>query len=134
MIETLIQQYLAPVAGWFVGLFTPAEWKAFMLLIGVTLAGTHTLKLFWRRGKLRGPSHRQVYLLSAAIGFFAAWPIWPAGFAWWIPGVLAGPVSALLFKAGYYLLRRFAPGLANALNANRRHLAAGPPGGFERRQ
>jgi hypothetical protein len=134
MLETLLQQYLAPLAQWVAGLFTPAEWKAFVLLIAVTLAATHTIKVIWRLAPISGPSHRQVYLVTAGIGFLVAWPIWPAGFDWWIPGVLAGPAAALAFKAGFYLIKKFAPGMAAAINADRRRREVGPPGGFERRK
>lgn len=135
MIETLLQQYLAPVAAWFAGLFTPAEWKAFILLIGVTISATHTAKIVWRLAPVPGPAHAHVYLLSAALGFAAAPFIWPPGFNWWIPGVLAGPCAALAFKAGFFVLKKFAPGLAAALNADRRRdRMAAAPGGIERRK
>jgi hypothetical protein len=134
MLETLIQQYLAPVVSWLTGLFTAAEWKAFVLLIGVTLSGTHTIKIIWRLGPMRGPTHRHVYLASAGFGFVAAAFLWPAGYSWWIPGVLAGPVAAVAFKLGFYFIKRFAPGLAATLNADRRRRQHSPPGGFERRQ
>lgn len=133
MIETLIQQYLSPVALWFVGLFTPAEWKAFILLICVTIAGTHTIKVVWRRSHLRGGSHTDVYIISALLGAVSAYFLWPQGFSWWVPAILAGPASALAFKAAFFLIKKLSPDLAATLNLDRRKRDAGPPGGFPRR-
>lgn len=133
MIETLIQQYLSPVALWVVGLFAPAEWKAFILLICVTIAGTHTIKVVWRRSPLRGGSHTDVYIISALLGAVSAYFLWPVGFSWWVPAILAGPASALVFKAVFFLIKKLSPGLAATLNLDRRKRDAGPPGGFPRR-
>lgn len=134
MIETPVQQYLATVVEWLAGLFTPAEWKAFVLLIGVTISSTHTAKIVWRLAPVPGPRDSQVYLVSAVIGFTAAAFIWPAGFSWWVPGVLAGPSAALIFKAGFFVLKKFAPELAAALNADRRREDSEPPCDIDRRQ
>lgn len=133
MIETLIQQYLSPVVMWLVGLFAPVEWRAFILLICVTVAGTHTIKVVWRRSHLRGGSHADVYLVSALLGAVSAYFLWPAGFSWWVPAILAGPASALVFKAVFFLIKKFSPGLAATLNLERRKRDIGPPGGFPRR-
>lgn len=127
MIETLIQQYLAPVVLWFIGLFTLAEWRAFVLLIAVTISATHTVKLVWRLSPVRGGSHGQVNLASAIIGFSAAPFVWPSGFSWWIPAVLAGPVSVLVFKISFWTLKKFMPGFAATLNMDRRKEDMGPP-------
>lgn len=132
MIETLIQQ-LSPVVLWFVGLFTPAEWRSFILLICVTIAGTHTIKVVWRRSRLRGGSHTDVYIISALLGAVSAYFLWPSGFSWWVPAILAGPASALAFKAVFFLVKKLSPGLAATLNLDRRKRDAGPPGGFPRR-
>lgn len=132
MVETLIQ-YLSPVVLWFVGLFTPAEWKAFILLICVTIAGTHTIKTVWRRGPMRGGSHAHVYVISVVLGAISAFFLWPEGFSWWVPAVLAGPTSALVFKVAFFLIKKFSPGLAATLNLDRRKRDIGPPGGFPRR-
>lgn len=132
-MESMIQQYLSPVVLWFVGLFSPAEWKAFILLICVTIAGTHTIKVVWRRSHLRGGSHTDVYLISALLGAVSAYFLWPAGFSWWVPAILAGPASALAFKAAFFLIKKLSPGLATTLNLDRRKRDAGPPGGFARR-
>jgi len=133
MIEAL-QQYLAPAAQWLVGLFSPAEWKAFILLIAVTIAGTHTIKLAWRRSSLRGGSHLDVYIVSALLGAVSAYFLWPPGFSWWIPAILAGPSAALVFKVAFFAVKKFAPGLAASINADRRRRDIGPPGGFPRRE
>ncbi len=127
MIETIIQQYLSPVALWFVGLFSPAEWKAFILLICVTIAGTHTIKVAWRRSHLRGGSHADVYIISALLGAVSAYFLWPVGFSWWVPAILAGPASAMAFKLAFFLIKKLSPGLAATLNLDRRKQDLGPP-------
>jgi len=134
MIETLLQQYIVPLVVWFVSLFTAAEWRAFVLLIGVTLAATHTIKIAWRLSPYRGSTHGQVYLASAFVGFMSAPFIWPPGFSWWIPAVMAGPAAALTFKVAFYFLKKFAPDAANIVNVERRLREQGPPGGFPRRK
>lgn len=127
MIDALIQQYLVPVVLWFVGLLTPSEWRSFVLLIGVTIAATHTVKVAWRLSPLRGGSHSQVYLASAVIGFAAAPFMWPSGLSWWVPAIMAGPVAALVFKVAFAILKRFVPDFAASLNMDRRKQDLGPP-------
>lgn len=138
MIESLIQQ-IVPIAQWFAGLFTPAEWKSFVLLIGVTLVVTQVIKVAWRILPFlpmdRVTYRREVmYLITVGVGFGFAWPIWPAGLAWWIPGILSGTVAAVIFKAVFFLLKKFAPDFAMSFNADRRRADLGPPGGFARRK
>lgn len=134
MIETWIQQF----AQWFAALFTPAEWKAFSLLVLVTIAITQLMKIGWRILPIpadRLTYRREImYLTTTMVGFAFAFPIWPVGLSWWIPGILAGPVSAIAFKAGFYFVKRFAPNFAASFNADRRKLNQGPPGGFARRR
>ena len=131
---TFITQYIGTIATWFVGLFTPAEWKAFILLIGVTLAATHTIKIAVRLSNFRGGSHAHVYMISAIVGFISAPFIWPTGFSWWVPAVLAGPASAIVFKLVFFIIKKYAPGLASNINAERRRNEKTPPGGFFRRE
>ncbi len=138
MIESMIQQYLAPAVQWFFGLFAPAEWKAFVLLVGVTLVVTQVIKFTWRILPFlpmdRLTYRREVmYLITVGVGFVFAWPIWPDGFSWWIPGILSGTVAAFLFKAAFFYLKKFAPDFATSFNADRRRADRGPPGGIERR-
>ncbi len=134
MIESLIQQYLS----WFVGLFAPAEWKAFVLLLAVTIAGTQIIKVCWRFLPIPADRltyrHSVLYLLTCLMGLGLAAAIWPPGYSWWIPGILAGPASAVVFKIGFAVLRKFAPSVAASFNADRRRDDRGPPGGFPRRK
>lgn len=138
MIETLIQQYLAPVVTWFAAIFTPAEWKSFVLLIAVTMAVTQIVKVGWRILPIPADRltyrHSLIYLIACATSLVGAPFIWPPGFNWWIPGVIGGPASALTFKLWFALLRKFAPDIAASFNADRRRLDLGPPGGFARRK
>lgn len=127
MIETILQQYIAPMVSWFFALFTPQEWRAFVLLIGVTLAATHTIKIAWRLSPLRGSSHGHLYLVSALVGFLSAPFIWPPELSWWVPAVMAGPVAAIVFKVAFYFLKKLSPGLANVVNIERRQRDIGPP-------
>lgn len=135
---SVIQQYLAPLVQWFAALFTPAEWKAFVLLIAVTMAVTQIVKVGWRVLPIPADRltyrHSILYLLTCATAFIAAALIWPPGFSWWIPGVIGGPASALTFKVGFALLRKFAPEVAASINADRRRDDRGPPGGIARRK
>lgn len=137
-IGQLIQQYLIPVVQWFVALFTPAEWKAFVLLIAGTMAATQIVKVGWRLLPIPADRltyrHSLLYLITCAVAFAGAALVWPPGFSWWIPGVIAGPASALTFKIGFSLLKKFAPDAAAGFNADRRRADFGPPGGLPRRK
>lgn len=137
MIETLIQQYLSPLVLWFAGLFTPAEWKAFVLLIAVTIAVTQITKVFWRVLPIPADrltyKHSILYLITCATSLLVAACLWPPGFSWWIPGIVGGPAAAIVFKLGFSLVRRFSPEVAASFNADRRRLSMGPPSGIERR-
>jgi len=134
MIEALIQQYLS----WFVGLFTPAEWKAFVLLLAVTIAATQIVKVGWRILPIPADRltyrHSVLYLVTCLVAIVIAVAIWPPGFNWWVPGIIAGPTSAVVFKTGFAVLRKFAPEVAASFNADRRRDDRGPPGGFPRRR
>ena len=58
----------------------------------------------------------------------AAYLIWPASAGpWYVAGIIAGPSSSVLFKFGFALLTKFMPGLAAAVNFDRRKLDLGPP-------
>ena len=124
MIENIIQQYLVPMTQWFFGLFTTAEWKALILLLFVTMAMTQIVKVGWRI--LPIPADRLtyqssiIYLITCVISFICAFFIWPPGLSWWIPGVIGGPASALAFKVGFSILRKYAPDIAAGFNADRR--------------
>lgn len=137
MIESLIQQ-IAPIAQWFTGLFTPAEWRAFILLLAVTMAVTQIVKVGWRVLPIPNDRltyhHSLLYLITCATSLVGAPFIWPHGFSWWIPGVIGGPAAAMTFKLGFSLLHKFAPDIAASLNADRRRVDLGPPGGFARRK
>jgi hypothetical protein len=133
MIDPLIQQYIIPVLMWIAGLFTSAEWRSFLLIVGITIAATHTIKIAWRHSPLRGGSPGHLYLISAVIGFMASGILWPT-MNWWIPGIIAGPASALIFKIAFSLLKRFVPGFAAKLNMERRKQVLGPPPGGVRRK
>ena len=138
MIENIIQQYLVPMAQWFVGLFTTAEWKALILLLFVTMAMTQIVKVGWRI--LPIPADRLtyqnsiIYLITCVISFICAFFIWPPGLSWWIPGVIGGPASALAFKVGFSILRKCAPDIAAGFNADRRSTDANPTNEFTRRK
>ena len=53
--------------------------------------------------------------------------MWPPGFSWWIPAVLAGPAAVLTFKLAFWLLKKFIPDFAATLNMDRRKQDMGPP-------
>lgn len=135
MIESIFQQYLVPAA---LALFTVAEWKAFVLLIAVTMATTQIVKVGWRVLPIPADRftyrHSILYLITCGTSLLGAPFIWPAGFIWWIPGVIGGPIAALTFKLGFALLRKFSPDVAASFNADRRREDRGPPGGFPRRK
>ncbi len=137
-MDAMINQYLVPVVQWFAGLFTPGEWKAFVLLLAVTMAVTQIVKVGWRVLPIPADRltyrHSLLYLITCAVSFIGAPFIWPTGFSWWIPGVIGGPASALVFKIGFSLLRKFAPDMAASINADRRRVDRGPPGGIARRK
>lgn len=138
MIEALLQQYLVPGLQFIAALFTPAEWKAFFLLVCVTMAVTQIAKVGWR--VLPIPADRLtykapvLYLIACVASAVVAKPLWPEGFSWWVAGVIGGPASAVSFKLIFALFRKFAPDLAAGFNADRRRNNFPPPGGIERRK
>lgn len=135
---TFIQQYIGTIASWVIALFTPAEWKAFVLLICVTMAVTQIVKAGWRILPIPADQLTYklsvLYLITCAVSFISAAYIWPPGVSWWIPGVIGGPASALTFKLGFSVIRKFAPDMAAGFNADRRRQDRGPPGGIARRK
>lgn len=113
MIETTLQ--------WFLALFTPAEWRAMFWLLGMTLAGTHTIKIAWRLLKGRFGGHGYIYLVSAAVAMLSAFIIWPGdSVPWYAAGIVAGPLANVAFKIGFGLLTRWAPDIARTFNAGPR--------------
>ena len=113
MIESALQ-FLA-------GLFTPAECKAMVWLIIITLACTHTIKVLWRFCPVRGGSHGQVYLVSAVVALVASYFVWPPiEGQWWTAGIVAGPASNIMFKLALAALKKIWPEGAAAINFERR--------------
>lgn len=137
MLETLIQQYIAPVAQWILGLLTPAEWSALVWLVAGTFMFTHFAKIAWRLLPIAGGGNNNaIHLMAGIIGLLIAWAVWPtSGYApWWIAGPVAGGGGAIgVFKGFYPVLSFFFPRLAAAFNADRRECDVGPPGGISRR-
>lgn len=123
-MENLIQRYFDPAVQWLFGLFTTQEWKALILLLFVTMALTQIVKVGWRI--LPIPADRLtyqksiIYLITCVISLICAFFIWPPGLSWWIPGVIGGPASAVAFKLGFSILRKYAPDIAAGFNADRR--------------
>ena len=125
------------LAKWFLGLFTTAEWRAFIWLILATLAAVQTLKLVWRYSPITGGGHGHVAILAAVSSMVLAYFIWPAGSGSWIvAGIVGGPASNLTFKLGFGLLKRYMPDLAATVNLDRRKdmMPIPPVGSPERRK
>ena len=137
-MENLIQRYFDPAAQWLFGLFTTQEWKSLILILFVTMALTQIVKVGWRI--LPIPADRLtyqnsiLYLITSVISFTSAFFIWPPGLSWWIPGVIMGPASALAFKVGFFILKKYAPDIAAGFNADRRRNYIDPPDGFLKRK
>ena len=123
------------LAKWFLGLFTTAEWRAFIWLILATLAAVQTLKLVWRYSPITGGGHGHVAILAAVSSMVLAYFIWPAGSGSWIvAGIVGGPASNLTFKLGFGLLKRYMPDLAATVNLDRREVWGLPPQGTPERR
>lgn len=123
------------LAKWFLGLFTTAEWRAFIWLILATLAAVQTLKLVWRYSPITGGGHGHVAILAAVSSMVLAYFIWPAGSgSWIIAGTVGGPASNLTFKLGFGLLKRYMPDLAATVNLDRREVWGLPPQGTPERR
>ena len=123
------------LAKWFLGLFTTAEWRAFIWLILATLAAVQTLKLVWRYSPITGCGHGHVAILAAVSSMVLAYFIWPAGSGSWIvAGIVGGPASNLTFKLGFGLLKRYMPDLAATVNLDRREVWGLPPQGTPERR
>lgn len=144
MIDQLLSTLfglIPQVVTWFGALFTGAEWRATIVLILATLAGTHIIKIVWRLApNTVGGGSRFVNLLSLFLGLAIAFPIWRSmahdDIPWYIAGMIAGPLATVLFKLGYGLLKWKAPILAGTLNCDRRRdeIPIPPVGMPERRQ
>ncbi len=120
MIDPILERAL--------NLFTPAEWRTVIWLLLCTLALTHTLKVLWRLSPLKGGGDGAVQIIAIVSGFIAAFLLWPAASGpWYVAGVIAGPSSSLAFKVAFAALSKFAPGIAAALNFDRRKQDLGPP-------
>lgn len=101
------------------GLFTKGEWKAIITLVVATIAGTHTVKIAWRLSPLAGCDGTCINLIAAVLGFAFSYFVWPNE-AWWVFGIIAGPLAIACFKIFFAFLKRFAPKFAAFLNADRR--------------
>ena len=129
-MENLIQRYFDPAVQWLFGLFTTQEWKSIILLLLVIMALTQIVKVGWRI--LPIPADRLtymnsiMYLITCVISMVCAPFIWPPGLNWWIPGVIGGPASAVVFKIGFSILKKYAPDIAAGFNADRRSNEASP--------
>jgi hypothetical protein len=126
-MEITIPPWIVDTVVWAANLFTPGEWKAIVLLVGVTLAATHTVKLAWRLSPLRGGDRAEVlWLISALLAILFAPSVWPAeSVHWFVAGVIAGPLSNITFAIAFGLLRRFAPNAARTVNFDRRRARRG---------
>ena len=120
-----------------INLFTPAEWKALVWLMICTIAATHTIKLLWRLLPIKGRPHWNVQLAAMVSGFALSYFIWPEqSVPWFVAGVMAGPASSLTFLLAFSFLKRYAPSVAAAINADRRKQFSDPasnPDGYVRR-
>lgn len=124
---SVIQQYLAPLVQWFAALFTPAEWKLFvvngwrfLLLLGLTLAATHTIKVLWRKSHWRGGGHGHTNVVALVVSYPLAFLVWKEGSSFAIPAILGGPSAILTFKVAFAWLKRKHPELAAEINFDRR--------------
>jgi hypothetical protein len=120
-----------------VSLFSAMEWRAMVLIVAATLGGTQTLKVIWRLLPFTaGGGSALVNLFAAAVGFVCALTLWPAGAVpWWIAGMIAGPLAIGVFKLFFAVLRWKFPGLAAAVNFDRRRDAYPmPPAGVPERR
>jgi MFS family permease len=144
MIEQLLA-FVPQILQYLGALFTGAEWKALLVLVGATLAGTHTLKVAWRLLPWQmGGGSALINLFAALVGFALAYPIWRAmahdDIPWYVAGVIAGPLAVLAFKLAFAALKWKAPELARAINGDRRkpgdrrHVAGVAPGGAPERR
>ena len=130
MLDTLLQQYLAPVAHWVAGLLTPAEWSAMIWLVSGTLIFTHFAKIVWRLSPIPGGGNNNaIHLVAGLIGLLIAIPVWPDSgrVPFWMAGPVASGGAIGIFKGFFPVLSYFFPRLADNLNANRRRYDLGPP-------
>lgn len=114
-----VPQWVVEILNGFGRLFSPSEWKAIVVIMVATIAGTHTAKIIWRLSPLKGCSGACINLLAAALGFILSFFVWPNG-NWWVYGIIAGPLAIFAFKFFFALLKNFAPRFAAFLNADRR--------------
>src|SRR3990172_2822337 len=117
-----------PILERAINLFTPDEWRSVIWLLLCTLALPISLKVLWRLSPVRGGGDGGVQLIAIASGFIAAFLLWPeASGPWYVAGIIAGPASSLAFKAAFAALSKFSPGIAAAINFDRRKQDLGPP-------
>lgn len=135
-MEIPIPQWIIDIVLWFVALFTPAEWKAMVLLILVTLCGTQVVKIVWRALPFTVGGHKAlVNLFAVGVGYLAAWKLWAGPSPWWLIGLIPGPLAITLFKSFFPMVQWLLPGLARILNADRRRDPYGlPPMGVGERR
>jgi len=144
MIEKLLE-YIPQIIQYFAGLFTSDEWKALLVLVFATLAGTHFAKIVWRLIPwTAGGARSLINLFALIIGVGFAYPIWRTmahdNIPWYIAGVIAALLSVLLFKFLISQLKKYAPEIARALNGDRRrpgdrrHKVGVAPGGAPERR
>jgi hypothetical protein len=130
-VDAIIQQYISPIAQWFVSLLTMAEWSAVFLLILSTLFFTHIAKIGWRMSPISGDRrHGLINLTSCLIGLGLGKALWPAtGHApWWIAGpVMGGGGAILVWKLAWPMFSSMLPGVAAKVNMDRRKMELGPP-------
>src|SRR3990167_6509226 len=114
---------------WFLSLFTPAEWRAVLWLLLVTMAAVQTIKVTWRNFlPISGGSGDHLAIVAVAVSLVAAYFIWPAGSVHWaVAGIVGGPASNVAFKLGFAVLKRFVPDLAATVNMDRRKVWGLPP-------
>lgn len=144
VIEQLVG-LIPQISRYFAALFTDGEWKALLVLVAATLAGTQTLKVVWRKLPwVSGGGSDAINLLSAGAGFVLARPIWVNlahdQIPWYVVGVIAGPLAIGVFKLAFAILKWKAPELARVFNrdsrrpGDRRHTAGVAPGGLPERR
>ena len=114
---------------WFLNLLSPAEWRAILWLLLVTMAAVHIIKVTWRNYlPLVGGSGEHMVAVAVGVSLVAAYFVWPAGSVHWaVAGIVGGPASNIAFKLGFALLKRFLPDLAATVNMDRRRVWGLPP-------
>lgn len=119
---------------WIVSLLKPAEWTAVLWVMVVVYSVTEIIKRAWRAITGRYSS-TEIWFVVCAVGFVASYLLWPrtSTTAWWLAGICAGPMSAVLHKVGVEALARISPKTAALVTGERRRRDIPAPGGIERR-